>query len=105
MSNKNYPGNESFTITLTDLWYFSMKMRLWQRSFMISCCLCFRSKIDLLCLEERGIVNKMKLVLLRELLNVLCNIKEYYLETKQYCEQNETLQHECIFYRMYKVLS
>ena len=23
MSNKNYPGNESFTITLTDLWYFS----------------------------------------------------------------------------------
>ena len=20
MSNKNYPGNESFTITLTDLW-------------------------------------------------------------------------------------
>ena len=22
MSNKNYPGNESFTITLTDLWYF-----------------------------------------------------------------------------------
>ena len=25
MSNKNYPGNESFTITLTDLWYFSMR--------------------------------------------------------------------------------
>ena len=23
MLNKNYPGNESFTITLTDLWYFS----------------------------------------------------------------------------------
>ena len=21
MSNKDYPGNESFTITLTDLWY------------------------------------------------------------------------------------
>ena len=21
----NYPGNESFTITLTDLWYFSMR--------------------------------------------------------------------------------
>ena len=42
----------------------------------------FRSKIDLLCLEERGIVSKMKLVLLRELLNVLCNIKQYCLETK-----------------------
>ena len=26
MSNKNYPGNESFTITLTDLWYFSMRL-------------------------------------------------------------------------------
>ena len=25
MLNKNYPGNESFTITLTDLWYFSMR--------------------------------------------------------------------------------
>ena len=25
MSNKNYPGNESFTITLTDLWYFHEK--------------------------------------------------------------------------------
>ena len=23
MLNKNYPGNESFTITLTDLWYLS----------------------------------------------------------------------------------
>ena len=23
--NKNYPGNESLTITLTDLWYFSMR--------------------------------------------------------------------------------
>ena len=23
MSNKNYPGNKSLTITLTDLWYFS----------------------------------------------------------------------------------
>ena len=42
----------------------------------------FRSKIDLLCLEERGIVSKMKLVLLRELLNALCNIKQYCLETK-----------------------
>ena len=42
----------------------------------------FRSKIDLLCLEERGIVSKMKRVLLRELLNFLCNIKECCLETK-----------------------
>ena len=50
----------------------------------------FRSKIDLLCLEERDIVSKMKLVLLRELLNVLCNIKEYCLEAKYYCKQNET---------------
>ena len=25
MSNKNYPVNESFTIMLTDLWYFSMR--------------------------------------------------------------------------------
>ena len=25
MLNKNYPGNESFTITFTDLWYFSMR--------------------------------------------------------------------------------
>ena len=24
MLNKNYPGNELFTITLTDLWYFSI---------------------------------------------------------------------------------
>ena len=24
MLNKNYPGNESFTITLPDLWYFLM---------------------------------------------------------------------------------
>ena len=23
--NKDYPGNESFTITLTDLWYFSIR--------------------------------------------------------------------------------
>ena len=26
MLNKNYPGNESFTITLTGLWYFSMNL-------------------------------------------------------------------------------
>ena len=50
----------------------------------------FGSKIDLLCLEERGIVSKMKLVLLRELLNFLCNIKEFCSDTKWYCDQNET---------------
>ena len=26
MLNKNYPGNESLTITLTDLWYFSIAL-------------------------------------------------------------------------------
>ena len=25
MLNKDYPGNELFTITLTDLWYFSVR--------------------------------------------------------------------------------
>ena len=24
MSNKHYPGNDSFTISLTELWYFSV---------------------------------------------------------------------------------
>ena len=27
MSNKDYPENESFTIILTDLWYFSMRLK------------------------------------------------------------------------------
>ena len=60
----------------------------------------FRSKIDLLSLEERGIVSKI--VLLRELLNVLCNIKEYCLETNSIMSKMKLLQRECIFYLMYK---
>ena len=35
MSNKNYPGNESFTITLTDLWYLNQALKGHAKSYDI----------------------------------------------------------------------
>ena len=45
----------------------------------------------LLSIPRQGFNRRSGLVLLWELWNILCNVREYCVKTKEYCEQNEAL--------------